>query len=819
MNTPDLRLNPHLDAALQRMRTAAEQAAERCAEGLGMAALSAGNMKKRDLLLSSQFVFRKQQALFNQRFYQTLHTQVATEVNATVQAQAAQATPTSRKKEWSELSLMDDDQVDALVAADRIGLALGHHSEWELREVESYVFGLSAGDRNPLRPELVAAALLEGINAVSDDTPTREVLIDEMTRALAQEMRACYADIAELFRSRGLRPQDLRVRGAEGHGHSTRSAPLQGNPSNHGEFDPRGHHSGHGAHSGHGGHTGHGSYPGGPSGHGGSRGGYPGQGGAMHGGGGGPGGFGMVDPQMMDLLRRLSHVPAGGGYGGGFAPSQAGSFEPSGYGGDMPAAAVDWQNMPLPPNLIHQHRDELRQASTGRLDHMVIDVVGGLFDQILADAKVPPQMARLVAQLQLPVLRVALGDNSFFSTRRHPVRRFVNRMASLACAYDDFSEDPGRAFLAHVRELVQDVANGDFDRMDVYESKLDELEAFIAEQTSATLKAQGDAAAVAERKEIDLRLQQKYMQQLQAALGPVPMAPFLRDFLSQVWSQAIVLASREGAPEREQRLRSFGRDLVMSVQPKSGTAARQTFLGQLPTLMRTLNEGLDLIHWPETARKGFFGDLLPAHAESLKGQGLTPLEANLLSKQLEQVFGCAPPQEKDLPAASAPGSTVPQDLDMGARLTAEEAKSLGLMDETGVDWDGKVDIEIVEPHGQHADVPLLSEEISIEGLPAVAEAPEPVSGELLLDHLQLGFAYQMNVGEEWKKVRLAHISAGRSFFIFTQGAKHQETVTMTARMLKRMCESGRLRAFENAYLLERATARARKQLAALNSQH
>jgi hypothetical protein len=30
-----------------------------------------------------------------------------------------------------------------------------------------------------------------------------------------------------------------------------------------------------------------------------------------------------------------------------------------------------------------------------------------------------------------------------------------------------------------------------------------------------------------------------------------------------------------------------------------------------------------------------------------------------------------------------------------------------------------------------------------------------------------------------------------------------------------MCEGNRLRAFENAFLLERATARARKQLAAL----
>ena len=84
-----------------------------------------------------------------------------------------------------------------------------------------------------------------------------------------------------------------------------------------------------------------------------------------------------------------------------------------------------------------------------------------------------------------------------------------------------------------------------------------------------------------------------------------------------------------------------------------------------------------------------------------------------------------------------------------------------------------------------------------------------------MDHIKLGFAYQMHLKDEWQKVRLAHVSAGRSFFVFTRGGKHQETISMTSRMLARMCETGRLRAVESAYLMERATARARKQLAAL----
>lgn len=795
MNAPEFRLNPHLEASLTRIRLAGEQAAERCAEGLGLSALSAGQIKRRDALLAAQFVFRQQQGVFLQRFLQSLRRQITSEQG---DDKPVAAPP---KKDWGELSLMDDDQVNNLVAADRIGLAIGHHCEWELREVDSYVAGIQVGERNPLRPELIGQALLDAVQSITDDPLTRQTLTDELTRSLAQEMRACYGDIAELLRSRGLRPQDLRVR-ASLDGGGSRNAQL-GAATQPGEFD-----SGHGAMSTRGGY--------GTSGHGGLGGSFGRSGsssrsaglGSFGGRGGGSGMLGRVDPQMMDLLRRLAQTP--GAYDGIYDGGHSGRMELDTLSGEPSA----WGQLPVPTNLIHQHRDELRSAANGRLDHMVIDVVAGLFDQILSDPKVPPQMARLLARLQLPVLRVALGDETFFSSRRHPVRQFVNRMASLACAFDDFSEDPGRAFLAHVRDLVQDVASGDFDRMDVYTAKLDTLETFIAEQTRSTLKAAGDAAAVVERRETDLRLQQRYALQLQQQLAKVPMQEFLRSFLADVWSQAIVLASREGAPERALRLRTLGRSLVMSVQPKGGTAARADFLRELPNLMRTLNEGLDLIRWPDGPRKDFFGALLPAHAESLKGQAPSALDTNLLIKQLDQIFGVPPPAEADLSKPVA-GESQPADLDASQRLTPAEAKSLGLVDETNVDWNGAVDLDLSGNDAASAAEPLQAVDISIDGLPAAEAAPEPSAGAQLMDNMQLGFAYQMHTGTEWQKMRLAHVSAGRSFFIFTHGNRHQETVTMTARMLRKLCEAGRMRAYETAHLLERATARTRAQLAAL----
>src|SRR5262249_55509709 len=152
-------------------------------------------------------------------------------------------------------------------------------------------------------------------------------------------------------------------------------------------------------------------------------------------------------------------------------------------------------------------------------------------------------------------------------------------------------------------------------------------------------------AQIFERKEDQLRQQQRYMRQLKAALEPVGMQEFMRDFLAQVWSQAIVMATREKGPESDlaKRLRQAGRDLVLSVAPKGTPADRKDFLVRLPTLMKELNEGLGLIGWPEAAKKDFFAQLLPAHAESLKGQSMRQLDRNLLTKQLDAILGAPLP--------------------------------------------------------------------------------------------------------------------------------------------------------------------------------
>ena len=859
MTAIEPRLQAALEAATAQIRTSVASAAERVSESLGVMAQSSGRISERDLLISSQFDLRRNMGGFHRSFADNLRDKVEQDL-----APRADKRRALSSADWQTLSLVDDSEMEERMFSDRIGQMISHACEPELRELAAYMGSLlNTGhadmDRNPLRAESLGAALYRAIESVSDQADTRKLLARELGQAMARVMPECYRQIVDGLKSRGVRPVTLTVRTVEGPGNQ-----LGGNTSGYaslntprssqageldaasgaGEFDSGSAHTTGIAGGGRSSRGGGMQLPqnSGPGRHAGAGGGGIG---ASHGGGSGRSGPGTLatqaDMQLMALLRRLTAISSrpgefdalprhsGAGADGG---AQASAYGASGgyahAGAPLRAAAAagpggsDGLTGLMAVNLIRAHREELVQASGGKLDHMVIDVVGSLFDQILSDSRVPPQMARQIARLQLPVLRVALNDATFFSSRRHPVRRFVNRIASLACAFDDFDDGPGKPFLARVRELVQEIVEGDFDQVDVYAAKLASLEAFIADQTHIEAHKQG-AADTLNSKESELRLQQRYMLQLRAALAPMALPAYLSDFLPQVWSQALVLAaSRDGADsDRAQRYRRVGRDLVMSVQPKGSPALRKKFLMQLPPLMKDLNEGLQLIGWPEAAQREFFGKLLPAHAESLKGQPLSDLDHNMMVKQLETVFNIAVPGSETLSSADAVPE-VTADV-IARRFTPEEAQRVGLVEESAVDWSGNIDIDLSGAAQADADATAdtgssSSVDLGLDlNLDDAGSEPEPTRGAQLIDHIKLGFAYQMHLKDEWQKVRLAHVSAGRSFFVFTTGHKHQETISMTSRMVARMCETGRMRAVESSYLMERATHRARKQLAALKA--
>ena len=862
MNPIDPRSQAAFDAAISHLKTTTAAVADRVSTHLGTLASAALRIFERDLLISAQLDLRRHMSTFVLVFGDTLSKRVTREISPNRESGRSLA-----ETDWMSLSLVGDAEVEEQMSSDRISQSITHACEWELRDLAAFtgsLLGIGRADqeRNPLRAEVLGASVFRAIESVTNEREVRKILAREMGLAMSRAMPNAYADILKDFRARGVQPVSLSVRGVEGPGNELARDRVNSGYASLRDSGPSGSGSLFGpttttadldsGQGGFGARTGGPGLAGLPP-----RSGGPGPAGAgtstlnrdpsargstsfgnPNAGAGRftprPGVSAQADAELMSLIRRLTFLATRpGDLGGPVSTSSPGLGRGSGLGSlsgaaTGPGGLNEGLSGLMAVNMIRQHREELRQASTGTLDHMVIDVVGSLFDQILSDPRVPPQMARQIARLQLPVLRVALADPTFFSSRKHPVRRFVNRIASLAVAFDDLDEGAGKQFMARVRDLVQEIVQGDFDQIDLYASKLGALESFVAQQAKEEVQASASAVTLVDAKESDLRVQQRYMLQLQAALNPLSLPDYLRNFLSQVWSQALAQATKTHGEKSEivQRLKRAGRDLVMSVQPKGSPAMRKKFLMQLPPLMKDLNEGMALIGWPETAQKEFFGKLLPAHADSLKGQPLSELEYNLMAKQLETVFNTPLPQPdgllRDVPVSSMGVGAAP----IEPHFSPEEAKRIGLVQESAVDWSGSVDIDLSADTGPDTEPgagdtqpgPLNVGGVDIDLDLSPNEPPEPSQGAQLMDHVKLGFAYQMHLNDQWQKVRLSYVSPGRAFFVFTRGSKrHSETVSLTSRMLARMCETGRFKAFEQAYLMERATARARKQLAALSA--
>ena len=247
MNPIEPRAQAVLDAAMNQIRNAAASAAARVVESLTALAEASTKMSERDQIVVTQQELRRNGGIFQGSFHESLRERVAKEVAPRVDQKRK-----LESADWQTLSLVDDTEVEERMNYVRLGQMISHACEWQLRDLSAYMgtlLGLGRADdeRNPLRAEIVGAALNRGIESISGERESRKILAREIGAAMAQLMPECYADILKMLQERGIKPVILTVRTVEGPGNQLGSAnsgyaslPRDGRVSTrsgHAEFD------------------------------------------------------------------------------------------------------------------------------------------------------------------------------------------------------------------------------------------------------------------------------------------------------------------------------------------------------------------------------------------------------------------------------------------------------------------------------------------------------------------------------------------------------------------------------------------------------
>jgi hypothetical protein len=286
----------------------------------------------------------------------------------------------------------------------------------------------------------------------------------------------------------------------------------------------------------------------------------------------------------------------------------------------------------------------------GSFDAALIDVVGTLFDHIFDDPRVPALIKGVIGRLQIPVLKLAFLDHSFFSNRGHPARRLINTLAQAAADWEDpFSADS--SLYRKAEELVTRIQNEFVDDSDLFAACMRELDVFLAEQER---DADQRTEAVARQ------LEQRESMEIAKAVAEETVAPHVnngalpeavRQFLGGPWSQVLTHAAVAGGQDGALWRCAAGTmdELVWSVLPKQGTEERRRLVQIIPSLLRALREGLEEAGIGAQAREWFFADLVKLHAAAVKA-GMTVAPSRPVAATQ------APLQAAPARTASAPAS-------------------------------------------------------------------------------------------------------------------------------------------------------------------
>lgn len=275
-----------------------------------------------------------------------------------------------------------------------------------------------------------------------------------------------------------------------------------------------------------------------------------------------------------------------------------------------------------------------RTRVVGSVDEDVINLVAMLFEFILDDRNLPDSLKVLIGRLQIPMLKVAVIDKSFFSRGSHPARRLLNEIAQAAMGWssrDDYQRD---ALHGRIEQIVQRLLNDFIDDPALFSELLVDFLAFSAdERRRSELLEQRTRDAEEGRARAELARLHVQFELNRRLLGRTLPQVVVR-LLEEAWSKVLLLTwlkHGETSAEWVLALETMD-DLVWSVEPHDGPEARTRLLELVPGLLKSLREGLTSSAFDPFATSEFFSQLEVLHVQAIQRVAFAGAEAPMLTE-------------------------------------------------------------------------------------------------------------------------------------------------------------------------------------------
>ena len=320
------------------------------------------------------------------------------------------------------------------------------------------------------------------------------------------------------------------------------------------------------------------------------------------------GGVGAREQDLIDVVWNIFHQPKGTKVAREVQPPKFGE-ERSDLDTLLFSLQQDIAAGVEPPSPLAL-RDVVGETEAHPEQVRIMEVMALLFEAIVHDEQLGETVQKQMRRLFLPLVRAALMDPDMLHDARHPARRLVDRLGSVAVGIG-----PGHAVRAELERELESTVGAVLDLFDDDMHIFKDAENALDGHVSTLLAGADDRIepcmeAVAEAAESSSRLAAAGAA-LSGALQPLHVDPRLADFILGTWARVL------SHPSSEQAGIALLPELLWSAQAKVTPEDRSAMMRMLPELVRKVREGMAQISLPEAPSKAAFDRLVAVHMDVL----------------------------------------------------------------------------------------------------------------------------------------------------------------------------------------------------------
>ena len=243
---------------------------------------------------------------------------------------------------------------------------------------------------------------------------------------------------------------------------------------------------------------------------------------------------------------------------------------------------------------LRQRTSVLKRATASSVEKATIEIVALMFQSILMEDRIAPQIRVWFARLQMPVLRVAVAEPEFFSSLEHPARQLIDRMGSCALGFDVTVESD--VLELEIKRVVQVIEQYPETGRRVFQLVYEEFDKFLsrffAEQGSVAR-----AVSLAQQLEQKETMTVQYTIEMRTMLDDMQVREEIREFLFRIWTEVLAIAAIKSGPQHAQTLlfKQAAADLVWAASAKPNRSDRSRVIAALPKQLQLLRQGMSLL--------------------------------------------------------------------------------------------------------------------------------------------------------------------------------------------------------------------------------